>query len=540
MIKIIIIVLTISFSGCNISSNNSKISEFEHLNKQSLSISSTYLTARYFISKGDAYTASNILNANTDEFKLLKLKFISNLMSGNFEYANKISNSFDYDKKKGSVYILPELAIALNKNNLETSLQAGKKIKDFLNLNILTELVEFWLFHQKNKSTLNYNNISQETSIYKLLILENFYDAEKLKKIADENYKLNNLTNNDLLLLAGYYFRLNDIEKFNIIIEDKLSNQFDKKYLIENFSITENIFYQRPNLKIILASKIYNDININNSQEYSSSDLKILLEMILYLCPNMDAAKYSLAELYNDQKYEKIALNKLDSISSKSFFYLPSNLKLLSILKSSKLDQKYKKYLLKNVDMWPNNIFIMLQFADYEKSQNNYHHAIKIYKNIISNNKGNNRILFLYASALDKTGRWNEAQKIFMKILEKNPEDTYSLNYIAYNLALRNEDLDLALNFIKKALSLDPNNGFFLDTLGWIEYKKSNFMSSVFYLEKSVIALPKSSEVIDHLGDCYLMLGRTNEAIYEWKKALKYENDTTIINLIKKKLSKYE
>ena len=45
---------------------------------------------------------------------------------------------------------------------------------------------------------------------------------------------------------------------------------------------------------------------------------------------------------------------------------------------------------------------------------------------------------------------------------------------------------------------------------------------------------------MDHLGDCYLMLGRTNEAIYEWKKALNYENDITVISLIKKKLNKYE
>ena len=105
---------------------------------------------------------------------------------------------------------------------------------------------------------------------------------------------------------------------------------------------------------------------------------------------------------------------------------------------------------------------------------------------------------------------------------------------------LRNENLNLAHNFIKKALYLDPNNGFFLDTLGWVEYKRKDFISSVFYLEKSVTMLPKSSEVMDHLGDCYLMLGRINEATYEWKKALKYENDTFVINVIKEKLRIYE
>ena len=124
--------------------------------------------------------------------------------------------------------------------------------------------------------------------------------------------------------------------------------------------------------------------------------------------------------------------------------------------------------------------------------------------------------------------------------LKTDPEETYTLNYFAYSLALRDEELDLALNHIKKALSLDPNNGFFLDTLGWVEFKRENYMSSVFYLEKSIMILPRSSEVMDHLGDCYLMLGRTKEAIYEWKKALKYENNITVINSIKDKLNKYE
>ena len=94
MIKIIIFFVTICLYGCNISSNQTKISDIEFPVKQNLSNNAAYLSANYYISKGDAYTASKILNANTSKLKFLKLKFISNLMSGNFEYANKISNLF--------------------------------------------------------------------------------------------------------------------------------------------------------------------------------------------------------------------------------------------------------------------------------------------------------------------------------------------------------------------------------------------------------------------------------------------------------------
>ena len=124
--------------------------------------------------------------------------------------------------------------------------------------------------------------------------------------------------------------------------------------------------------------------------------------------------------------------------------------------------------------------------------------------------------------------------------MKKNPSDTFTLNYISYKLALKNQELELALDLIKKALEIDPNNGYFLDTLGWVEYKRNNFNSAVYFLEKSVSILPRSAEVVDHLGDCYFMLNRKKEAIFEWNKALKYETNENIIKKIKEKIRQHD
>jgi tetratricopeptide (TPR) repeat protein len=146
----------------------------------------------------------------------------------------------------------------------------------------------------------------------------------------------------------------------------------------------------------------------------------------------------------------------------------------------------------------------------------------------------------LYASNLDKVNKWEDAKNLFLKLLEKNPEDTYSLNYISYRLSLRDEDLGYALKLIKKALTLDPENGYFLDTIGWIEFKRKNFKNAVFYLEKATSILPNSPEVLDHLGDFYFKLGRKKEAVYQWKRALKYEEDKIIIKKISQKIREIE
>ena len=129
---------------------------------------------------------------------------------------------------------------------------------------------------------------------------------------------------------------------------------------------------------------------------------------------------------------------------------------------------------------------------------------------------------------------------LFLKLLKKNPKNTYALNYVSYKLALRGEELEYAFNLIKKAVNLEPENGYFLDTIGWVEFKRKNFKNAVFYLEKASSILPNSTEVLDHLGDCYFKLGRKKEAIYQWKRALKYEKDKVVIKKISQKMKKNE
>ena len=362
-----------------------------------------------------------------------------------------------------------------------------------------------------------------------------------LIKIADLIYKKNNLNSHEFLLLAGFYFRVDNFEKFKEIIKTKLPNQFDKNTIINDFSNENNMFNKIQKINVILASKIYNLINENNSKiNKSYSYQKILLEFSIFLEPKMDISKYALAEIYNFEKTYKTAFKILDSIPEKSFFSLAANLKKLAIKKSSGMDIEYKKLLFKIINIWPDNKLVLYRLASYYKSKSQYHKSLKIYKKILDHYNSNDRDLFLYASNLDKIGKWKEARVLFLELLKKNPQDTFTLNYVSYKLALKNQELELALDLIKKALVLDPDNGYFLDTLGWVEYKRNNFNSAVYFLEKSVSILPRSAEVINHLGDCYFMLNRKKEAIFEWNKALKYETDKNIIKKIKEKIRKHE
>ena len=541
MIKIILALIALfNLLGC--SSNNHKIQTLQNFKTEQISTySSKYLVTNYSISRGDYKTVNEILNKDLNTGDLLKIKFFSNLVSGNFNNAKMVSDIIISKEKQNPLYLIPKYILNLKNNEFEENYKTSPDNEIFFAIKKIDNLINLWTDIEANKHIFDLNQSFNNTSLHELLILENFYDNNKLKKIADFIYNNELLNQNDYLFLAGFYLRLDNLEKFNEIIKTKLSNQLDKRLITTNFLLKKDIFSKTPNLHVILSSKLYNiAIEDNKAWDKSKSVQKILLETSLFLNPKMDIATYSLAEIYSSESLYDISLRKLNKITPESYYFLPASLKKLSIKKFLLKRDDYGKLLFQKIKIWPENESFLYELADYYKLRKEYKKSLKIYEKLINQFPDNERLIFLYASNLDKVNKWKQAKNLFLELLKKNPKDTYTLNYISYKLALRDEDLDYALNLIKKALTLDPENGYFLDTIGWVEFKRKNYEKSVFYLEKASTLLPNSDEVLDHLGDCYLKLNRTNEAIYEWKKALKYVQNDVLRKKIQKKIKDNE
>ena len=541
MIKIILALIALfNLLGC--SSNNHKIQTLQNFKTEQISTySSKYLVTNYSISRGDYKTVNEILNKDLNTGDLLKIKFFSNLVSGNFKNAKMVSDIIISKEKQNPLYLVPKYILNLKNNEFEENYKTLPDNEIFFAIKKIDNLINLWTDIEANKHIFDLNQSFNNTSLHELLILENFYDNNKLKKIADFIYNNELLNQNDYLFLAGFYLRLDNLEKFNEIIKTKLSNQLDKRLITTNFLLKKDIFSKTPNLHVILSSKLYNiAIEDNKAWDKSKSVQKILLETSLFLNPKMDIATYSLAEIYSSESLYDISLRKLNKITPESYYFLAASLKKLSIKKLLLKRDDYGKLLFQKIKIWPENESFLYELADYYKLRKEYKKSLKIYEKLINQFPDNERLIFLYASNLDKVNKWKQAKNLFLELLKKNPKDTYTLNYISYKLALRDEDLDYALNLIKKALTLDPENGYFLDTIGWVEFKRKNYEKSVFYLEKASTLLPNSDEVLDHLGDCYLKLNRTNEAIYEWKKALKYVQNDVLRKKIQKKIKDNE
>ncbi len=132
---------------------------------------------------------------------------------------------------------------------------------------------------------------------------------------------------------------------------------------------------------------------------------------------------------------------------------------------------------------------------------------------------------FRLGAYLERVGRFPEAEAELRESLRLEPGDPEVLNYLGYSLADRNQSLGEALELILKAVALDPWNGAFLDSLGWVYYRLGRYAEAREPLERAARELPKDPTVLEHLGDVYHKLGDRARAADLWRRALELGRD---------------
>ncbi|MEY2542088.1 MAG: hypothetical protein QOI22_1690 [Verrucomicrobiota bacterium] len=156
----------------------------------------------------------------------------------------------------------------------------------------------------------------------------------------------------------------------------------------------------------------------------------------------------------------------------------------------------------------------------------------------------NARFYFDYAVSAEQAGLYDKAADLFRKSISLDPANAAdAYNYLGYMWAQQNTHLDEAEEMIKRALQIDPNNGAFLDTLGWVEFQKGKFDQALVDLLRAAQNMAHDDPVVfDHIGDTYLKLNKGAQALEAWQKAANIDPQNKIlaekIDKMKTKLSK--
>ncbi|MFM7084008.1 MAG: tetratricopeptide repeat protein [Hyphomicrobium sp.] len=130
--------------------------------------------------------------------------------------------------------------------------------------------------------------------------------------------------------------------------------------------------------------------------------------------------------------------------------------------------------------------------------------------------------IYFYArgTSYERIKKWTLAEIDLKKALELYPDQPLALNYLGYSWVDQGINLDQGMQLIERAVSLKPDDGYIVDSLGWAHFKRKNFKEAVRYLERAVELRPDDPVLNDHLGDALWQVGRQREAKFQWDQSL--------------------
>lgn len=152
-------------------------------------------------------------------------------------------------------------------------------------------------------------------------------------------------------------------------------------------------------------------------------------------------------------------------------------------------------------------------------------------------------VQFALGALFERQKRYEDAEKAFRQVLKQDPNNSMTLNYLGYMMADKGQHLEEALGMIKHAVELDPQNGAYLDSLGWVYFKLGNYDEAEDNLRRAADKTPNDATIQDHLGELYAKTGKLKlatvhweRALDEWNKSVAADVDQQDVNRVQKKL----
>jgi tetratricopeptide (TPR) repeat protein len=266
----------------------------------------------------------------------------------------------------------------------------------------------------------------------------------------------------------------------------------------------------------------------------------IFLQFSLYLNPDFPIAHVALAEAYDSAKRYDLELTEFDAINEDSPLW--PNVQIQKAFALNALDRVddaktlLEKIIAKNPkDTRPLDALgnILRSHERYAEARDYYTRAIDL---IDKPTKENWTLFYARGVCSERLKDWPAAEADLKKALALSPDESPVLNYLGYTWVDQNQNLKTAMDYIRKAVKLKPDDGYYVDSLGWAYYRLGNLQSAVEQLERAVELKPDDPVINDHLGDAYWRIGRKLEAEYQWQQSLTLKPDSDLTATIDKKL----
>jgi tetratricopeptide (TPR) repeat protein len=267
----------------------------------------------------------------------------------------------------------------------------------------------------------------------------------------------------------------------------------------------------------------------------------IFLQFALYVKPDFPLAYAALAEAYEGAKKYDLEMQAFDEIKQDSPLWLNVQIQKAFALNSLDRVDDAKALLEDLIAKTPKDVRPYDALGNILRSHERYGEAKDYYSRAIDligkPTKDNWALFYSRGVSNERLKDWPAAESDFKEALSLSPDETLVLNYLGYSWIDQGRNLKQAMDYIRKAVKLKPDDGYYVDSLGWAYFRLGNLQAAVETLERAVELKPDDPIINDHLGDAYWRVGRKLEAKYQWQQALTLKPEEDQIVSLKQKIA---
>ncbi|KAB8031745.1 tetratricopeptide repeat protein [Fluviispira multicolorata] len=456
------------------------------------------------------------------------------------------------------------LTVGLNLVNLKIQLRKLNEAQEIANrLTVLypkssePELALASIYQLQNNTVALTKNLEKAYKKYPndeaIVIFYSSYSKKNSKKVLEDFLKRNPRSNNVLITIAKIYFQEKNystaliyakkafsidqdiVETINLLgkihqnsrdyakAEKYFKLAFDKE--MDNNLNAQNyvniLLFQNKTqeaLSILLKLEKSSDEQVPFPPEFTFQIAKILLlnreykdaEKRLNELQKINfengSIKYYLAVCNEKTRNFEVALQLLNEIKEDNEYYSEAlKAKIIILINTNQKDLAEKqifKFTLSDKNVIEDTIFKSSILAYFNK----YSDAVDTLNKSISTNSDAKELYLKKAEYLKYIKSGESSLQLAEKIVSRWPNYADGLNFLGYTLVEKNKKLDLAKKVLLKAVTLNPKNGFYLDSLGWLYYQKNDFKNAFKYISDALKIEPDEPVILYHLASAQMKL----------------------------------
>jgi len=248
-----------------------------------------------------------------------------------------------------------------------------------------------------------------------------------------------------------------------------------------------------------------------------------------------DTVQYYLGQLSEARKNEDEAIGYYRQVTGGEHLYA-AQIRIVFLLNNrGKFEEALEQLHQMKASDNQQRVQLVLIEAQLLRSSNKYPEVYQLLRKNLESLPDHPDLLYETGMAADMIGEHKEFVKLMRKLIQIKPDHAHAYNALGYSMLERNENLAEAMELVKKALQLAPDDSAIMDSVGWGHYRNGNLEESLKMLRRAYAANP-DPEIAAHLGEVLWQSGNKEEAKKIWQESLKANEGSVPLKAVMKRL----